>query len=339
MRKLPPIVTEDWPRKLIAIIFAALIWYSVHLQMRQSEVIRGVPVSVRLPEKLAILESDQTPTVNVELGGSKRALRAITASNIRIVYSIPEEATPGSFTIHLKPLHVDVPPGIDVSAISPEDLRVTLDRIVQKDNIPVEIKFGGRLPPNMAHKGTLAIPRTVSLTGPEKFLAGITDVKTESIELDENTPPEFELDVPLRPLPRIRIVPEKVKVNVELARTRGTRYFENLPIAVVGDPRSGLAVEKILRPEKGLAEFVVIEGPRDTIDILTASSLRTFVDISDLPGAGTFELPLQVWINAKNCTPANNRPNTVTVQVVRHASASPAEKPASPPAPPKPAAP
>ena len=61
----------------------------------------------------------------------------------------------------------------------------------------------------------------------------------------------------------------------------------------------------------------LIDGPTSTIDMLTASSIQAYVDISHTERPGTFQLPVRVIVDAKNCEVLEIEPIVIKTTVVQ----------------------
>lgn len=340
--KLPSFLTSDWPRKLIAVFFALLIWYTVTLQMREADVIRDVKVTFARSSDLVIGNEDQLRTVDITLRGSRRSLDAVNSNNLKVEHTIDANARPGTYQARITPAMVQVPPGVRVAEIRPDFLMVDLDRRIMV-TLPVRCRFSGQLAPGMARKSVLVVPSYVRISGPSSILGELREIVTEPIPVDLNTSSNFDTVAKLEnPNPRLVTLGEnQVSVSVELARSNGERFFEWLPMHTVSSPRREAYAVELLDVQR-LNIQVVVEGPQTTVDLLTSASVRAFVDLSDIEEEGERTLPIHVWINARDCRVRDNslKPATVRVRVKRSGTAAPlAPAPSATPAAPIPVIP
>ena len=321
--KIPTIIMEDWPRKLAALTFALLVWYSVHRQIREVETISGLPVEFKKSENVEILDAERVPSIRLKVRGSKRTIRELAADDIKIIHQIPEGVTVGTYAVELKAKNIKLPHGVQlVGNVDPSAFSITLDRVIQKDRVPIRVMFSGQPPSNMVRKSVQIMPRTATVIGPDKFVKDINEVVTNAVELGQNTPPEFQLDLPLLNIPHVKVVPERVRVSVEFTKVKGTKNFENLEIFVMNSRSSNLYVEEFVEPAQPQVS-ALLEGPRDTVDFLTAASVRAFIDISDIAGpVSSAKKKVYLWVNAGDCAAVWIQPAVVMVKVSRHPPAA-----------------
>jgi YbbR domain-containing protein len=82
--------------------------------------------------------------------------------------------------------NVQLPPGIRLKNIEPDQVEVTLDTMAQKQ-VPVQADFSGKLPDGLIMTSIRVIPETVKITGGELALDNVSTVFTEKIPLTELT--------------------------------------------------------------------------------------------------------------------------------------------------------
>jgi YbbR domain-containing protein len=317
--KLPAFLTTDWIRKLVALFFAWLIWYFVSLQLQETQTLRDVKVQFKHAPDIIILNEDELPTITVTLRGSRRSLDELTSNNLRVTHRIESDINVVSYQAVLRKQSVEVPPNVRVERIDPDTIIMDVDRRTIS-NLPVRARFTGQLAPGMARKNVIFVPNSVRVSGPNRMLVELREVITEAIPLDENTRSDFEVDVALEnPNPKLfTINPRRVSMAVELSRTTDEKFFAELPVFVINDPRTEYYIAEVLDLPRPRIQ-AVIEGPKTTMDHLTDASVRAFIDISDSREADTRTLPVQIWINARDCRVRENsiRPASLRVRLAK----------------------
>jgi YbbR domain-containing protein len=323
--KLPSFITDDWPRKLIAVFFALLIWYTVRLQMSEALVVRDVRVTFARGSDLVIGNEDQLPTIDITLRGSRRSLDAVNSNSLKVEHKINPSTSPGTYQARITPAMVRTPPGVRVSEIRPDFLLVDLDRRVMA-TLPVRCRFSGQLAPGMARKSIVVVPSYIRVSCPSAILNDLREIVTEPIPVDLNTRSTFDTVVKLEnPNPKLVTLGEsQVTVSVELARSNSERFFEWLPLHIVTSPRREAMPVEILDVQRPNIQAVV-EGPQTTVDLLTSASVRAFIDLSEVDQEGVRTLPIHVWINARECRVRDNsvQPASVRVRIGRASGAEP----------------
>lgn len=313
--KFAPMIRLDWPRKFVALLCACLIWFSVQRQIQEEEVFRDIPVTLQHSKDIIVLQQELLK-VNITLRGSQKRIRNLTTADIKITGQVSDEATRGRYTVLLRDKNVDVPGTIQVVDIQPNELGVYVDKVELLENVPIRCRFTGQLPEGYGRKSFSVTPKAVRATGPSNVVRELTELVTEAIELDQNVVNDFEVDVPLVGIPQVTLSPDRVRVSVELYKMKGSKFFGELDIFVLTSKNSDYYDVRFINPPAPHIE-VVLSGPKSIIDILTSSSLRPFIDISNIPGPGTYRLPVHVWTNANDCVPLEIKPMILEVAVER----------------------
>jgi YbbR domain-containing protein len=115
---------NNWWLKLLSLGLAYALWLVV-TQAPPVEIGVSVPLELRhLPSHLQV--AGEIPTrVHVHLHGSESRLRLLPAEEIGVVVNL-SGATPGSHNFRLRAEDVEVPAGIEVVRIIPEDVELEL---------------------------------------------------------------------------------------------------------------------------------------------------------------------------------------------------------------------
>jgi YbbR domain-containing protein len=322
--KLPGWLILDWERKLAALVFAVMIMYSVRLQ-NSEEKTYTLPVIIVPGEQLVLADEENLPRINVKIRGSQRDHNALKPDELRIIYKIPPTARSGRYEVQLRPRDVDMPRRLQVTDITPDSFPIILTGVLTREEVDIRLRMTPPKSPNLRPKTTVLSPRKVTISGPRSHVEAVSEILTEQLSLEDlGQQMEFDQEVKLMPIPRVTITPDRIRVHVELARVRAEKAFIKLPLQVLSDNAGGLRVASFVEPTAPLVD-ANIEGPAEVLDFLTPASVRAFIDLSELPGAGTYQLPVNLWINAHNCTPQSSSPRLVTVKVVRQQVSPPAK--------------
>ena len=306
-------LVTDWPRKTVALVCAFLIWYTVYRQIQEKEIFRDIPITLKYGKNLTVSE-EKLPKVNLTLRGPKRKLSSLTNADIKIIGKVNYGATTGGYyTVALREKNIKIPSGIKIDEIQPSSFQVLVD-IVSDADVPIRCRFSGRLAEGYDRKSFNLIPKTVQISGPSKIVKRIKEVRTESIELDDSIQDDFEIDVRLETIRNVSIIPDFVRVTVELYKKYESKFFGNLNLVVLNSTNTDFFVEEFLSPANSKVE-AVLNGPKSTIDFLTSSSIRTFIDISNISVFGSYRLPVHLWVDAKDCSVVEVRPMIVEVKI------------------------
>lgn len=303
-------ILQDWPRKLVSVLFALLIWGYVQLQIQDEEIFRNVTVELEHRDDQIVLDQQMRPCA-VTVRGPKRKLQLIGNADIRVVARVP--AGHGPLDVPLLSKHVRAPSGVRIIAVQPERLRVFADKVKAAEK-PLRIAFRGELPPELEFKTKQLIPRVAQVTGPERTVDSITEILTGPVDLGNNPPEQFEQMVPLQKIPHVTISPDEVRVRIALYRRMDDRFYKELPVRFLQrHPETFRPVG--FGDDAPPLVSVVIQGPKATVDILSEASLRPFVDLTDITAAGRYRRPVHCWINAEGCRVRQLEPMVIDVEV------------------------
>ena len=177
-------------------------------------------------------------------------------------------------------------------------LNVEIDPPVVDVNVPITSPFKS-VPLKINRKGSLkedlsitkieAEPNEVTVYGPKSAidkLEFIDNIELDLTEITEST--TIEVDVPL-PDGVKRVVPEKVKINVEVEKEE-QKTFTNVPIQQIG-LSEGLEIE-FIDPETGLMDLTVLGSP-STLEGVNSSDMEMYINVTDM-NAGEHEAPLEI---------------------------------------------
>ena len=313
MLNLPSFIVTDWPRKLVAFFCACLVWYTVHRQIQEKQVFRDIPLILDYPDYLTVNHED-LPKINVTLRGPKRRLNSVTNADIKVTGYVSKDATSGgSYEVLLRPKNIETPRGIKIDHIQPDTIKVNVDTILNRE-IPIRSRFTGQLPEGYDRKSVFFVPKNAQVKGPSKIVSRIKEIRTEPIELDQSIQDDFEIEVRLETIRHITVTPESIQVTVELYKKFDSKFFGNLDILEVNSIDTDFYIEKFINPNLPKVE-AVLRGPKSTVDILTSSSLRAFVDISDITVFGSYRLPIHLWVDANDCSVVEIKPMIAEVKI------------------------
>jgi YbbR domain-containing protein len=308
--KLPPIIRDDWQRKIAALVFAFIAWWLVFVHISGERTYHRVDVELQPPDTISIL-TQAVPQATVTVSGPAEIINALDKDKILVTPRIPKDAPVGSYEIKLSPKVVSLPRGLRTKAIHPSAIEVELDHFARR-SVPVSRNTAdilGKVPDFYGIRYMRVLPEKVEISGPQSYVKAVEQIVPKTrIQLDEFTPLNFQQSVALREMPHITISPRTITVSVEFYRLRTSRIFKDVELQVLGK-QPGIDIEII---KHARLREVVIWGPRDVIDILKVTSVRAFVDVSLITSPGNYPLQVHVWLSAKDCE-VRTQPAQVTV--------------------------
>jgi YbbR domain-containing protein len=116
---------ENWPIKIVAVVFAMVLWAFVVTEER-TDAVFTVPLD--LVDRPAGVEvaSIGVETVVVRVEGRDSVLRRLHEGDFRAEVSL-KSARPGRFVAHIDTDNVSAPSGVRVVRVTPSEVRATLE--------------------------------------------------------------------------------------------------------------------------------------------------------------------------------------------------------------------
>jgi len=174
-------LSENLGLKLLSVAIAVFLW-AVVLGDQKVERSVSIPLEVReLPADLVVL-NEPTHTVEVRLRGPRTLVSTLTSDEV-ILQGVPGPLVEGENTFTIRPEAIRVPRGIEVVGVSPQRVRLLLDRIAERE-VEVGPRVEGSPAAGCVLKRVTVSPPRVRMTGPQSELRRITRVYTIPINLD-----------------------------------------------------------------------------------------------------------------------------------------------------------
>jgi YbbR domain-containing protein len=170
--------------KLLALAIACVTWYLLTGEQRErvSERSYRIPLSIVNIPAGAIIVSPVPDGVDVRLRGSFTALRQLEPSKLEAVVDLLG-ASQGEKRYPLEPEDINVPRGVEVIAIAPPEVRLSLDAVADKV-LPIVPEVTGTPANGSQIEEIVAEPRNGRVQGPARTLARLTSLRTEPIPVD-----------------------------------------------------------------------------------------------------------------------------------------------------------
>lgn len=212
MRGVLTAVVSEWRLKLVSLATAILLWFVV-VGPRSSEVGISVPIQyINLPAEMEIT-GKWTDKIDVRLRGSESSLAHLRPGSVRVLVDLGT-AMPGLNFYRISPKNMQVPPGISIGKIRPQDLDLKIEAASVRKYV-ISPNITGALPPNMKVSVT---PSEVKVRALQDDLKKVMSVTTHAVEAPELLERK-KLTVPVTVQPEgIRvdgIEPLEVTISVE----------------------------------------------------------------------------------------------------------------------------
>ncbi|ADN02771.1 YbbR-like domain-containing protein [Spirochaeta thermophila] len=279
-------VFHHLPAKIVSLVFAVLLFYAQRYSAFEERYVM-ISLSARLPETL-IPASPLPEKVRVGIRGREEDIYALLPEDLSVYVDLSSHTVPGRYTV---PIHLDRGEsalGVEAEfSIEPSQITVELVEKLSK-SLQVIPDVAGSPPPGYEVVQMLVIPSSVEVEGPRDVIEGVTQIRTERIDLSSRTE-DASLTVRLvRPAPSVRIPGgDVVEVRVLVRERIIHQTFEKVPLVAV-DLSPSLEMEGL--PEEG---SVTIQGPYSTMEGLAPQDVHLVVDCAEVEEPGEYVLEVR----------------------------------------------
>jgi hypothetical protein len=201
-------VIKDWKLKLLSLVLAVMLWYVV-FQIGEPKKDLTIPVTIsHLPKNIMITKMDPE-RVFVTVSGRVSLLKDLKDRDVGAVINM-SGTKEGEAVFNLSRANINAPKGIEVIDVRPGTVRITVDRILEKNLkvlVKLDRKWRGR------YDVTQVSPQYVLAEGPRRYLEKVTTIETLPVNGDLNRSEEsvtvgFNLDE----LPRTSVKPDNARI-------------------------------------------------------------------------------------------------------------------------------
>ncbi len=224
--------------KLLSLLLAFVLW--VYVSNEQNPV-REKIINVNLENtELAqsfLITGGMPESVRVRVQGNRIQLANLGTGDFRAVVDIPEGKT-GEMVL---PVRVIAPSGLRVAQVIPEEVHITVDRIVERQ-VPVAVSLRGTPAQGYTALAPVCQPGTVTVRGPAGVVnkvnqaTAVVDIQSASADVEHNLAVSLGIS-------DVSPVPSMVKVTVPIVSTAASKTVPILP-QVTGSPADGYTVKR-----------------------------------------------------------------------------------------------
>ncbi len=263
-------VLENTGLKVLALLITGVLWLSV-ASRPVSQVTLSVPIEPpNLADSANLIVSKYDPlTARVDLEGSRDVLDALRLGQLAVSADM-SGVEPG---VRVIPLNIEanrLPAGVRVKEIEPRAIRVTVERVIERE-VPVTPRFEGDPRPGYERIDWQIVPPTVKIAGAESQVRDITEVSTETVNLTNKTEPFSEMVAIDIGSPNLSLTDNsrrKVMLSVNIGEQRKERVFD-VPVALFDAPPKARVLPRSVR--------VTVFGPHSDVDSMSKADLNVGV--------------------------------------------------------------
>jgi len=260
-------VTENLTLKIFSLAVAIMLFLFVSVESATP-----VDVDFRIEYRTAddiVVVGHPPDKLHTTLQGPWATFRSFDINELKAVVIDLTTAGPGTMRYSLDATAVDAPGGMNIVAITPSEIEITLDRKVERQFL-VQVDLIGRPALGYVLESDETTPRRVRVTGPASLMQSIDHIFTRPLDI-EGKQESFTTDLDLSPpRPPLLLRDKQVSVAVQIAEEFLTRAIDNVPVHLPGAPSGTRAT-----PDK---VSLKVTGPRSLVDALDVKSLEPYVE-------------------------------------------------------------
>jgi YbbR domain-containing protein len=261
-------------KKILAVAFAVALWFSANIEQDVEKSISAGVSYIDLPSDLVIM-NEPPQTLSLRVRGPRTQLASLS-SNRDVVFTLDlSHASPGISKFEVHTDQIKPPRGVQVIGISPAEIRIDIDKVVQKE---VKVKPVVGLPDSGYEivAEPKVTPSKAMIKGPKRMVSQIESVSTDLVSTT-GVKSSFTLEVPLKVPPGVNIVNERfARVTVDVEERMVVKEFKDMNISLLNS--DGVEFE----PLEPLKAQLVFEGPYSIIKNLNSDDIEVSVDASKL---------------------------------------------------------
>jgi YbbR domain-containing protein len=268
--------------RVLSLAIAAGLWIFVNAGQRSAFDEINVPINYRrLPAGLVIV-NHPADWVKVQINGTRTLLSLLNPERLTVRLDLTGLG-PGQASYKINPTMFVVPRGTTVTSVSPSEVILDVDRVVQRD-IPVHVDVDGKPAPGYEVASAEAKPATVMAIGPSRYVNTLAQIATEPLDVSgANADVERRVDLE-NPNAAVALTAIRVDAKVDVAEKISDREFRAVSVTVRdSDYKFNVAPTRAT---------VTIRGPMLKLQVLDPNGIA-YVDAKELT-PGSHELPLQV---------------------------------------------
>ena len=168
------------------------------------------------------------------------------------------------------------------------------------------------LPEGYGVQKVMLSPQEVRVTGPKLALQKLESLQTRPIPLAGITQSfDYNAEIALS-TPALKVSPESVFVQIDIARNIGSLTFPLLPLRVLDDktPNSYefMTASRI---------DVTLSGPKGALSQLKQDDIKPYIDISTLNQPGIYNVEVSCWVKNNTCQIVKIQPSNIKVKISR----------------------
>lgn len=269
------LVTDNLLLKLVSVLAAILLAYSVNSERNTSVLTFSVPIEMKNPPEDKILVKPNRRMAQVTLRGPSFLVGPIASSPPPLKVVIPDDVSE-KYQASLKTGDIAVPSMIEVLSVEPSEVDFVFEPLERKE-FKVEVPRVGQLKKPLTLSKVDVNPKVVAIKGPRSELKQIRSLETEPLNLDEVGESQTVTLAIRNPGNQSSLVTKTVSVQVLVDEVPRERVLERRPVELRTSPN---VTNVRIEPTE---VSVTIEGPPGVVADVDPSEIQPFVRVREVP--------------------------------------------------------
>ena len=297
-------MTDNLLLKLVSVLAAILLAYSVNSERNTSVLTFSVPIEMKNPPEDKVLVKPSRRMAQVTLRGPSFLVGPIASSPPPLKVVIPDDVS-DKFQASLKTSDLAVPSMIEVLSVEPAEVDFVFEPLERKE-YKVEVPRVGQLKKPLTLTKVEINPKVVVIKGPRSELKQIRALETEPLNLDEVGESQTLTLAVRNPGNQSTLGSKSVSVEVSIDEVPRERILERRPVELRTSPN--VTNVRIAPTEAS----VTIEGPPGVVSDVDPSEVQPFVRVREVPAKDGTSVEIKVDL-PEGCALVKVEPRAVVV--------------------------
>jgi YbbR domain-containing protein len=297
-------VKDNLLLKLVSLLAAILLAYSVNSDRNMSVMSFNVPIEIKNPPEDKVIMRPTRRLAQVTVRGPSFLVGPLVSSPPPLRIVVPDDVGE-RFEASLKGGDLSVPSMIEVVGVEPASMELVFEPVERKD-FKVEVPRVGQLPKELTLSRVDVEPKVATVKGPRSELKQLRFIESDPIDLSDISKTET-VTLNLRsPGNQSSLITKSVSVRVAINEVPRQRSFEKRPVELRTSPN--ITDISIVPTEV----TVIVEGPPAVVAEVDPGSVLPYVRVKEPPPSEGRTTSIEVDL-PEGCTVAKIEPSSVVV--------------------------
>jgi YbbR domain-containing protein len=180
MKKLSGFITDNYIYKILSVLIALFLWFFAQSE-KTAEVTLKIPIVINALPADEVIINDVPQYIELTLSGPSSEI--FSYANTKPLYRLNLLKTGvGNYIFNISPSEFDLPGRLKIDTIYPNNITVSLDRMVSR-TVDTGVSIVGSPSPPATLEGIVTEPDKVTITGPSTIISNINIIMTIPVDI------------------------------------------------------------------------------------------------------------------------------------------------------------